>query len=191
MGALKLMVVALPLMLHIHAAQANELPVTNAAATMAIYLAPHETQNPVMLQDRYYSYWFNRGDVVLTVAQNTFRPMFREVSVCEGTNPADVITWVKPQLFYNPQMHIYYADLKVNFYRADGKPLATLKAKAQRNGFLSSNNYQQTYDVYADAFRQIAMQFSQDAALQDAIRQSMAEHLTRTPCGIVGLVPYS
>lgn len=191
MGTLKLMVAALLLALNIHAAQANDLPGSSPAATLAIYLAPHEMQNSAVLRDKYYSYWFNRGEIVSTVAQNTFRPMFREVSVCEGTNPADVIAWVKPQLFYNPQMQIYYADLKVNFYRTDGRPLATLKAKAQRNGFLGSYYYQQTYDVYADAFRKIAMQFGQNAALQDAIRQSMAEHLTRAPCGIVGLVPYS
>lgn len=189
MRLLKRSAAALLMSLCIPAALADEPADISHNASLAIYLAPHEYNNPVQLRHAYYTYWVNRGEIVAAVAQNTFRPMFREVSACEGNNAADVIVWVKPQLVYNPLMTVYYADLKVNFYRADGKPIGTLKAKAQRNGFLDSFYYQHTYDVYEDAFRQIAVQFNQNAALQDAIRQSMAEHVTRAPCAIVGLVP--
>lgn len=189
MERLKQLAAALLMVMSIPAALADEPPGSNQNASLAIYLAPHEYNHPVMLRHSYYTYWVNRGEIVAAVAQNTFRPMFREVSTCEGNNAADVIAWVRPQLFYNPLMTVYYADLKVNFYRADGKPIGTLKSKAQRNGFLDSFYYQHSYDVFADAFSKITDQFSQNAALQDAIRQSMTEKVAHAPCAIVGLVP--
>ncbi len=189
MGPLKYLAAVLLMLVSIPAALADETSGNSHNATLAIYLAPHEYNQPVVLRHAYYTYWVNRGEIVAAVAQNTFRPMFREVSTCEGGNTADVIAWVRPQLFYNPLMEIYYADLKVNFYRADGKPIGTLKSKAQRNGFLDSFYYQRSYDVFADAFSKITDQLSQNTALQDAIRLSMAEKVAHAPCAIVGLVP--
>ncbi len=185
---LKLMAGILLIGLSIPTALAEETAPGTQAASLAIFLAPHEIEHPVQLRDKWFGrYWINRGEIVLAVAKNSFHPLFREVSTCDGTNTADVITWIKPQLFFNPQMNVYYAKLKVNFYRADGTHIGTLKSQAQRDGFVDVALYQNVYLLFDNAFSKIVDQFSKDTSMQEAIRQSMAAHMTPAPCAIVGL----
>jgi len=158
--------------------------------SLLIYISPHEYNHEVRIGAHpYYTAWVLRGPLVEKAARTALQPLFREVDSCDGSNSADVIVWLKPQLSYNPALGRYYVQIKAQFHLGNANHLATLKATGQYDGFLGSVYVDsQVQQAYADAMQDIVRQYAADANLHEAIRSGLAKGITRSPCGMVPLI---
>lgn len=164
-------------------ARATEL----ASTSLLIYISPDEYRHESRLGLLpYYIVWARKGPALEQAAKAALQPHFSRVGMCEGSNGADAIVWLKPDLSYNPMVGTYYAKVAARFYRADGKLIGKLKATGTYGGAIGSQlSEDQVRQAYDTAMQDIAHQFAADTALQ----QAMDPNATKSPCAIVALVP--
>lgn len=158
-----------------------------AKPSLVMYISPNEYSHEVRLGLLpYYIVWARKGPALERAARTALQSDFGDVTMCEGSNGGDVIVWLQPQLNYSPPVSTYHAKVTAHFFRADGKPIGTLKATGTQQGAIGSrlvDTYvQQAFD---HAMRDIAAQFTRNSALQQAIDTA----LPKTPCAMVALVP--
>lgn len=154
---------------------------------LVMYISPNEYSHEVRLGFvPYYVVWARKGPALERAARNALQPHFGEIGLCEGSNGGDVIVWLQPQINYNPMVATYYAKVTARFFRADGKPIATLKATGEQTGAIGSRLVEYyVQGAFDKAMQDIATQYAADSALQQAIDRS----LPRTPCAMVALIP--
>jgi len=114
--------------------------------------------------------------------------LFAETSMCDSGGAADLIVWIKPHMFYNPHMTVFYGKIVAEVFSGSGKPLATYKAKAQRNGFLDVQPAQQIKATYRDAMREIVRKMRADTSLMALSEHGLPESETRMPCNMVAVL---
>lgn len=166
-----------------HAAQAAPL------ARALVYIDPQEYNHDIKLWHFYYSYWFSQGKAVEPLALAAFKPMFAEVGMCEQNVAADVVIWLRPRMFYNPHMTMFYGSIVAQVYSGSGKPLASYEANAEHNGFLDVVPAAQVKTTYQAAMQDIVRQMQADSALQSAIAAGLPASETPMPCGMVTILP--
>lgn len=154
---------------------------------MLLYINPAEYDHDVRLGLLpYYIVWARKGQPLEQAARRAFEGAFGSVGMCQGTNGADVVVWLQPQLTYSPPMGIYHAKVTARFFRADGKAIGVLQAVGTYPGAIGSRLVEsQVQGAFDAAMRSIAVQYAADSALQSAIDPT----LTRSPCALVALVP--
>src|SRR3989338_9208439 len=85
-----------------------------------------------------YIVWARKGPALEQAARSALQPHFSDIDMCEGSNGADVVVWLQPRLSFNPPIATYYAQVIARFFRADGKPIGTLKATGEQTGAIGS-----------------------------------------------------
>jgi hypothetical protein len=159
--------------------------------SLLIYISPaeysYETRIGVL---PYYSFWVLKGPILERAAMNAIKPHFDRVELCQGSNTAEAIIWLTPQLTYNPTIGRYYAQVRAQFYLGNAKRLTTLNATGHYDGFIGSsyaaNQIQQAFEA---AMQEIMRQYAADAGLQEAIRSVASSGLPGAPCALVGMIP--
>jgi hypothetical protein len=178
----RLMMIALLLPLWIGASQAQD-----PKPDLLFYIHPNEYRHEVRLGFvPYYIVWARKGPALEKAASMALQPHFGQIGMCEGGNSADAVVWLQPELTYSPPVATYYAEVTARFFRADGKPIGTLKATGTQRAEIGSLLVEQRVQLAFDkALQDIAAQYAADAKLQQAI----VPDLNRTPCAMVALVP--
>lgn len=159
----------------------------DAKPDLLLYISPNEYSHEVRLGlVPYYIVWARRGPALEQAARRAFENQFASVGMCEGSNGADVVVWLHPELSYNATFTTYYAQVRARFFRADGKAIGELQGTGTYLGMtgsrLSEVSIQGAFD---QAMRTIATQYAADASLQGGIDRGLA----RSPCALVALVP--
>lgn len=159
----------------------------DAKPEMLLYINPAEYDHDVRLGVLpYYIVWARKGQPLEQSARRAFEGAFGSIGMCQGTNGADVLVWLLPQLTYSPPMEIYHAKVTARFFRADGKSIGTLEAVGTYPGEIGSMLVEsQVQGAFDAAMRDIAVQYAANSALQSAIDPT----LPRSPCALVALVP--
>ena len=159
------------------------------AGRVLVYISPQEYTHDIKLWHFYYSYWFNQGSVIEPIALETLRPVFADVGMCSGNKASDMVVWIKPRMFYNPHMTVYYGSILANVYSGSGKFLGAYKGEAQRNGFLDVKPAQQISAAYRGALQDMVRKMQADGALQTLAMQGLAANETAMPCSMVAILP--
>ena len=158
-------------------------------AKMLVYISPQEYTHSVQLLHFYYGYWFSQGGAVESAAKQILGAEFGDVGMCEGNNAGNTLVWIKPSMFYNPQMTTYYGKITANVFSGSGKPLGTYVGESKRQGFIDVYPERQVEAAYKLAMQNVADKMKADQALQAAINEGLPANETRTPCAMVSVLP--
>jgi len=155
--------------------------------SLVIYIAPQEYSHDVRLGIiPVYIIWARNGPPLEKAARASLQPYFSDIGLCQGSNSADAVVWLKPELRFSGLYASYSADVTAQFYTGDGKPIGTLKATGVQQSTIGTlmikEHVQMAYDK---AMREIAAKFAADTRLQQAIPVSGP----RSPCAMAPLVP--
>lgn len=163
----------------------------NAKSTL-IYISPNEYNHSVRLLHPYYDYWFAQGPLVEPIALSAFQTAGENVSLCKANETADEVIRVKPSLFYNPQLRIFYSRLVATVYSGNGEQLATYTGEGQQQGFMAINHATTMHlnKAYAAAMdnllQKMAAGKTTDAKAPLAGTKVAGADNKTLPCGLIG-----
>jgi len=169
---------------------AEAAPQAEAKSTdIVVYIQPQEYNNSIKLWQYYRDYWFMQGPLVEAEARKTLGAEFGEIGMCDENQTAGkVLVWLRPRMFYNPQVQTYYGTITAVAYNAHGKPIATYSAETQKRGYLDVYPEQQIKTVYKQAMQVVVDKMKADPNLQAALKSSSSNE-AKTPCSMVTLLP--
>ena len=147
------------------AAFADKLP-----GSIAVNIAKCHYEHPVRLLHPYLEVWHMKGLMVEKVALKVLSEHFANVSMCANSSNADVVLSLEPQIFYNAQLRVFYAEVIAKAYVNNGEPIdqlvaiATVKKQAQQNGDLGIKPECYMEKVYTEAMDKVIKQLEVDSA---------------------------
>ena len=122
-------------------AWADEAAGADSQSNMLVYIQPVEYTNPINLRHYYYDYWFYQGPIVEHLVMPKLSRVYGAVSMCEGNQSGQILVWLQPRMFFNPQVQIFYGKVTANVYTGMGKFLATYEGESKLHGFLDIKPY--------------------------------------------------
>ncbi len=157
-------------------------------ARMLVYISPQDYEHSIKLWHYYYNYWFEQGTAVEPVAMEMLSAEYGDVKMCEGNNLGKALVWIKPRMYYNPQLEVFYGEVTANFFSGNGKVLGTYTGDSRKHGFLDVYPERQVEAAYRLAMQNLMLKIKADQALQTKINQSMAGN-EASSCALVALLP--
>ncbi len=165
---------------------------TATSAKMLMYIHPQEYNSSVKLWQYYRDYWFTQGPIVEDAALRVMGKEFGDAAMCDSNQIAsNVLVWLRPKIFYNPQMQMYHGKITAVAYTASGKPIATYVGEASKRGFLDVQAEKQIKEVYDNTMLAVADKMKADSNLLAAMNTPAVANETKTPCSMVTLLPPS
>ena len=153
---------------------------------VAIYIQPQDYNYELRLN--YYSigYWYSQGPMLEAAAVKVLGQDFKEVAMCdESPSSAKVLVWLRPRMFYNPQVQTFYAKVLAYAYTPDGKPLGNFVGKAEQHGFLDIKPELHLQAAYQGAVQDFSTKMQADAKFQAALNAAGGA----LPCATTALLP--
>jgi len=164
-------------------------PASVQSANMLVYIHPQEYTNPIKLWQYYYNYWFTQGPLVEAQAKEVLAAEFGDVGMCDNNQTAGkALVWLRPRMFYNPQMQMYHGSVTAVAYDANGKPIASYSGEAKKVGYLDVYPEKQLATVYKQAMQGVVTKMKADPNMQAALKNVNSTE-AKTPCSMVTLLP--
>lgn len=176
-------------------AQANN----QKEAKVLLYIQAQEYEHPVKLWQYFKDHWFTQGPLVEAAAEQVLSQQFGEVAMCpveesasastaamQQSNAGQLLVWLRPRIFYNPQSQVFYAKITAVAYDQDGKLIETFVGEANKFGFLDIKPELQLNQVYVKSMQIIADKMWADNKIQTALKQAISTH---DNCAMVNLLP--
>ena len=179
---LKLFVSTIILLSFRNVVLAHEITPTN----IAVYIQAQEYNHQIRLSHYSQDYWYSQGPMLEKAATKVLGDNYAGVDMCDSQpKEAKVIVWLRPRMFYNPQMQTFYGKVKAVAYTADGKPLANYVGEISKRAFFDVKTELSLNEVYHGAMQSISAQMKADSKFQDALIASSFS----SPCATVSLLP--
>jgi hypothetical protein len=146
-----------------------------------VYINPTFYENSQRLLHPYYDYWFTQGPMVEPIAMTALQSKNAAISLCKTGQKAETVLSIMPSMFYNPQLRVYYSELKATVYSGGGTELANYSGKGQQEGFMSVDVgiKQDMQKAYVLAMKDLMSKIKIDHA-------SVSSSEVQLPCNIVG-----
>lgn len=187
--------VLLLLLVTSHHVQAN----TQKETKVLLYIQAQEYEHPVKLWQYFKDHWFTQGPLVEAAAEQVLSQQFGEVAMCQldestsasttatqQSNASQLLVWLRPRIFYNPQSQVFYAKITAVAYDQDGKLIETFVGEANKVGFLDIKPELQLNQVYIKSMQIIADKMRADDKIQTALKQTISPH---DHCAMVNILP--
>lgn len=159
------------------------------APPVVVYIQSQEYQHPIKLWQYFRDYWYTQGPYVEQAAKTAFASTYGDINTCQSDNNSGrVMVWLKPKMFFNPQLQIYYGEISAMAYTYDGKLLGTYEGEASKLGFIDVNTKGQLADVYFNSMQNLLSHMQADEKFQQAIQANVDEK-SATPCSLIGILP--
>jgi hypothetical protein len=154
--------------------------------SIAVYIQGQEYNHQIMLRNYSQDYWYSQGPMLETAAHDVLGADFSGVDMCDA-QPADakVVVWLRPRMFYNPQMQTFYGKVIAVTYAADGKPLANYVGEATKRAFFDVKTELTLNDVYRVAMQAVSAKMKADEKFQAALKAPSFS----LPCATVSMLP--
>ena len=163
------------------AALAHEIVPT----TVAVFIQAQDYDHPIRLRNYTQGYWVNQGPMLETAAHDVLGAEFGGVEMCDAKpNESKVLVWLRPSMFYNPQMRTFYGKVTAVTYTADGKPLANYVGEVAKQAFFDVKTDMTLNAVYHSAMQVVAEKMKVDAKFQAALKAPSFS----SPCAIASLL---
>lgn len=157
-------------------------------ASMLLYIQPIEYTHGINLWQPYRNYWINQGEFVEPIAIEKLRQSYTNISMCEGSQSGKALIWLQPNLFYNPQVQVFYGELTAKVYTGLGKLVGTYVGESKVHGFLNIQADHWISKTYHVAMENLITKMHADTKLEHLSTQTSTE-ATETPCSMVTLLP--
>lgn len=159
-------------------------------ADVVVHIDAVEYSNPIHLWHPYYSYWYFQGPVFEDIVTEKFNQAYSEVTMCEATQSGKVLLWLKPKMFFNPQMQMYYGKVTANAYTGIGEHVASYEAESGVWGLIDQQTETRIKQSYALAVDGLIEKMKADAKLQGRIDATAPDTKSAsTPCSMITLLP--
>jgi hypothetical protein len=156
--------------------------------TVAVFIQAQDYDHPIRLRNYTQGYWVNQGPMLETAAHDVLGAEFGGVEMCDAKpNESKVLVWLRPSMFYNPQMRTFYGKVTAVTYTADGKPLANYVGEVAKQAFFDVKTDMTLNAVYHSAMQVVAEKMKVDAKFQAALKAPSFS----SPCAIASLLPES
>jgi hypothetical protein len=162
---------------------------------IAIHIAEMHYQHPVRLMHPYLDYWHMKGPSAEKAALSTLQKQFSHVQLCNEASHAEVLLFIEPHMFYNPQSRLFYAKLIVKAYDNDNssktrQPILKITKEAQQVGELNSTPEFYIEKAYIKAMQLVINELETNQAFLDTISSSDIKHV-ETICPALDELPVS
>ena len=163
---------------------AHEIAPTN----IAVYIQAQEYNHQIMLRNYSQNYWYSQGPMLETAAHDVLGAEFGGVEMCDAKpNESKVLVWLRPSMFFNPQMRTFYGKVTAFTYTADGKPLANYVGEVAKHAFFDVKTDMTLNAVYHAAMQVVSSKMKADVKFQAALKaQSFS-----SPCATTSMLPES
>lgn len=173
-------------------AWANEKEGMNDAKRTLIYISPSDYNHSVRLLHPYYDYWFEQGPIVEPIALAALQASDKNFALCKANETADEVIRIKPSVFYNPLLRVFYTSVSATVFSGSGEQLAVYKGEGQQNGFMAVNHatvmhltkaYKTAMD---DLVKNMIAGKTADKKSAKTNAQVVAADAKTLPCGLIG-----
>lgn len=173
-------------------AWANEKAGMNDAKRTLIYISPSDYNHSVRLLHPYYDYWFEQGPIVEPIALAALQANDKNIAMCKANETADEVIRIKPSVFYNPLLRVFYTSVSATVFSGSGEQLAVYKGEGQQNGFMAVNHatvmhltkaYKTAMD---DLVKNMTTGKTADKKSAKTNAQVVAADAKTLPCGLIG-----
>lgn len=165
---------------------------THAASitNIQVYISPDEYSHPVLLQFPWGpGEWVYQGMTVEPIAENMLQDAFGAVAVCQGVQKGKSLIWLRPSLFFNPQVGIYYGTMMANVYDGKGKYINKYAGESKVQGSFFSGRQENITESYRLALGDLITKLKADNALAEIIAADFANGEEYASCSQVPTLP--
>ena len=165
---------------------------THAASitNIQVYISPDEYSHPVLLQFPWGpGEWVYQGMTVEPIAENMLQDSFGAVAVCQGVQKGKSLIWLRPSLFFNPQVGIYYGTMLANLYDGKGKYINKYAGESKVQGSFFSGRQENITESYRVAMGDLITKLKADNALAEIIAADFANGEEYASCSQVPTLP--
>lgn len=183
------------LMLNAGFAAAEEPTAASAAAqekqsNIVVHIDSVEYTNPIHLWYPYTDYWYFQGPMFEEVAISKLNEAYAETTMCEAAQYGKVLLWLKPKMFYNPQVNMFYGKVTANAYTGMGEHFATYEAESGVWGIFNQQNETRIRQSYEMAVDGLIEKLKADVNFQSKLDKATASNKgASTPCSMITLLP--
>jgi hypothetical protein len=181
---IKLWLLAFMLVIISSAAFAHEIVPTS----IAVYIQAQDYDHQIRLRNYSQDYWYSQGPMLESAAHDVLGSEFGGVEMCDAKpNESKVLLWLRPSMFFNPQMRAFYGKVTAVTYTADGKPLANYVSEVTKYAFFDVKTDMTLNAVYHAAIQGISAKMKADAKFQAALKAPSFS----SPCATTSMLPES
>ena len=165
---------------------------THAASitNIQVYISPDEYSHPVLLQFPWGpGEWVYQGMTVEPIAENMLQDAFGAVAVCQGVQKGKSLIWLRPSLFFNPQVGIYYGTMMANVYDGKGKYINKYAGESKVQGSFFSGRQENITESYRVALGDLITKLKADNDLAEIIAADFANGEEYASCSQVPTLP--
>lgn len=156
--------------------------------SVAVYIPAQDYDHPIRLRNYSQGYWVNQGPMLEKAAHDVLGAEFGGVEMCDAKpNESKVLVWLRPSMFFNPQMRTFYGKVTAVTYTADGKPLANYVGEIAKQAFFDVKTDMTLNEVYHSAMQVVAGKMKADAKFQAALKAPSFS----SPCATASMLPES
>lgn len=154
---------------------------------IAFYIAKTHYQHPVRLLHPYLDVWHMKGPMLEKVALKTLPKHFSNINLCNDSNNADVVLLLEPQMFYNPQLRVFHAEITARAFTNVGNassdltqaaltPVTTIKKQSQQIGDLAIKPDFYMEKAYTKAIVKVITTLEADQAFLATLNHAHQNH---------------
>lgn len=158
-------------------------------AGMLVYISPQDYEHSIKLWHYFYDYWYEQGPVIEPIAMQALSAEYGDVKMCQGNEIGKSLVWIKPRMYYNPQLEVFYGEVSADIFSANGKALGSYTGESRKHGFLDVYPERQVEAAYKLAMENLMVKIKADPALQEGIKQGVSANEKESPCSMVELLP--
>ena len=166
------------------AALAHEITPTS----VAVYIQAQDYDHPIRLRNYSQDYWVSQAPMLETAALEVLSKDFGGVEMCDAKPlESKVLVWLRPSMFYNPQMQTFYGKVTAMTLTADGKPLGKYVGEASKRAFFDVKTDVTLKAVYHAAMQGVSNKMKADTKFQEALKAPSFS----SPCATASMLPES
>lgn len=166
------------------AALAHEITPTS----VAVYIQAQDYDHPIRLRNYSQDYWVSQAPMLETAALEVLSTDFGGVEMCDAKPlESKVLVWLRPSMFYNPQMQTFYGKVTAMTLTADGKPLGKYVGEASKRAFFDVKTDMTLNAVYHAAMQVVSNKMKADTKFQEALKAPSFS----SPCATASMLPES
>lgn len=163
---------------------AHEIAPTN----IAVYIQAQDYDHQIRLRNYSQGYWYSQGPMLEAAAHDVLSVDFGGVEMCDAKpNESKVLVWLRPSMFFNPQMRTFYGKVTAVTYTADGKPLGNYVGEVAKQAFFDVKTDMTLNAVYHSAMQIVSNKMKADEKFQAALKAPSFS----SPCATASILPES
>ena len=148
-----------------------EITPAKLPGNIAVHIAKRHYEHPVRLLHNFLDVWHMKGPLTEKVAMKVLPKRFANVNMCAASTNADVVLLVEPQMFYNQQLQVFYAEIILKAFTNGTEPITTIKKQAQQNGNLGVKPEFYMEKAYTKAMEKAIKKLEVDKAFLAALEK--------------------